>query len=143
MPPGGGNAMLLHHDYFPVTVLRILTGQRRERSSWAIPGTNRGCLPDCAASPYEPQVQFVVLISDENFVEESQLQQSRLPPASRGHRIHIAFVIRIVEACAAAAERRAISKRNCSLHRCIAYGERRAAYVIRFGLHQNSNTLPD
>ena len=70
--PGAGQAVLSDHCYFPEPVLKILVKKTRQSRARRIPGNDGRALPDPSTGPSQPQVQFVILVADQGFVEQSE-----------------------------------------------------------------------
>src|SRR5262249_37586936 len=60
----GRQPVFVDDAHFPVTVLHVLTEQRRKRAARPVPALNPRRLKDTAACARQPQVVFIVLVAD-------------------------------------------------------------------------------
>src|SRR5579864_326550 len=106
MPPTRRQPMLPDHRDFPESILYVLNKQRFESGTGMIRHHDPWRLPDLSAVANEPQIQFVILVTNQSRIEQSEPQQCRSPPAAIGHSVNIAFVIFAMKPRAAAGESR-------------------------------------
>src|SRR5579862_4113229 len=106
MAPGGGNAVLADHRYFPEAVLKILAEQSFHGVPGLIPRNNARRLPDLAAGAGEAQIQLVILIADERFIEQTEPLERGLAPTAQVDRIDVTFIGSVVNPGATDGERR-------------------------------------
>src|SRR5215204_3758054 len=102
MAPGSWQPMFLNHPDFPVTILEILAKQRAEIGAWMIPTANTRRVPNPAAATAQAQVELVVLITHERFVEHAQPGEDLAAVKSAEHGVGFAFVGNVMPARAAA-----------------------------------------
>src|SRR5690349_14186132 len=96
MPPRRRRPMLPNHSYLPVPVLEVLTEQPRHAVARVVPASDSRRLPDPAPAADNPEVEFVVLISDQFLVEAAEPFEVFPTPASQVDGIDLTLVVRIV-----------------------------------------------
>ena len=67
-----GQSMLLDDSNFPVAILRVLTEERTEGGARRIPALDPGRLEDPAPGSRNSQIEFVVFVPRQLFIEESK-----------------------------------------------------------------------
>ena len=92
--------MLSKNGNPPEAVLKVLPEQSAKRRARMIIREDRGVLPNGSAGPAKAQIEFIVLIADERFVERSKSQQQIPSPAAIGDSVGEAGIVFLPEACA-------------------------------------------
>src|SRR4029079_5055258 len=94
-------SVLLNDPHLPVAVLKILPEQRRQACTWMVPASNARRVPDLPARPGQPQIEFVVLISHQRFVEKTDTLEHASLIETTEHGVRPAFVAHVVPTRAA------------------------------------------
>src|SRR5690348_8752764 len=105
MPPGRRQPVFSNDGHLPEAILEVLAEQARERGTWMVPRDDFWRLPDRAAGAHDAQVEFIVLIANEGFVEKAYLLKYLTPPATKVNRVDGTFVGQPVPAGTAHGER--------------------------------------
>ncbi len=72
MTPRTGQTVLPDHRHFPETVLKVLVKQAAKVTPGRIPGDDFRILPDPAACPHQAEVQLIVLVTHQRFIEHPE-----------------------------------------------------------------------
>src|SRR6478609_7233491 len=104
MPPRRRRPMLPNHPYLPVPILEVLTEQPRHAVPRVVPAPDSRRLPHPAAAADNPEVELVVLVSDQFLVEAAEPFEVRPSPASKVDGIDRTLVVRIVRPRSAGTE---------------------------------------
>src|SRR2546422_10307674 len=126
--------MLRDNPTLPIAVLAVLPEEGFERSAWPVPTLDTRRLPDCPASPRQPQVEFIVLVAHQFLVEQSDPVKDLTRPAAEIDRINRSFIARIMSARTPGRERGLERRRNRSAHGPCPSGNPGATDVVCPGL---------
>src|SRR5437764_264020 len=96
MPPRCRPAVLPDHRHLPESVIEILLGQRPQRRTYVVPGSNARTLPYPATSQRETKIPLVILIAFQRDIEHADTVECLPPPAPEINGINIPFISRIV-----------------------------------------------
>src|SRR5579859_2100355 len=126
--------MLLDHPHFPITVLLVLPKERLQRSPWAVPAFHDAGLPDSAPCPGEPQVKFVILISNQLLVEHSDPFENIATVKTSENRVRPPLISGIMPAGPADGKGTVVRGGNRALHGIVPLTKHPSADIICLGL---------
>ena len=84
---------------------------------------------------------LVILVADQFFIEIADALKNALLPATVNHRVHMAFITRLVRACAAHREGRMKHGANRPFHKCLGRGLHWPADIVGFGFAHDRQAL--
>ena len=132
--------MFLDDADFPKAILKILLKEAGNAGARRVPGKDRRILPNLSTRTNDAQVQLVVLVTHQSFVEQAQAEQRFFAPTAVGDGIDGPFVVFLMKARAAGGEAGVVGGGNRARNHAVHFGARRPAHVVRSGLHQSFHT---
>src|SRR5262245_371209 len=90
-----------------------------------------------------PEIQLVVLIPHQRFVEQTDTFERFLVPAAVNDRVNVAFVVLVVESGAAAGKRTIVCGRDRSLDDAAGLGASGSSDIVGTGLLKIMNARRD
>src|SRR5438045_3302302 len=134
--------VLSNDQGFPITVLHVLAKNGPQRTPNMVPTADLWTLVDLAAASAKPEIEFIVLIPDELFVEITNTFKNLLLPTTVDNSVHVALIVWLVRACPANSDARMKHSANCSFHESRGCGLHWAADIVRPGFFHDSQALP-
>ncbi len=135
--------MLAQYWNAPEAVVEILSKQAEQRGPRSVPGDDRWILPDETAREANSEVEFVVLISYQRFIEEADGYQRICAPAAVGNSVDRSTIIVVAKVGAAGGEWRMKSRVNCTRPVARGAGALWASRVRSPGRLQDRDTSGD